>query len=122
IDGFKGINDCKGHAYGDQVLQEVADALKDAASGKGFCYRYGGDEFVLILSVDDPEEAEEVKKKLSDRLRTQDIYVSIGISYPEFGKIRSDLEQNRLRDRLETYIQKADHEMYCYKRLHHTAR
>jgi len=49
IDGFKEINDTKGHAYGDWVLKTFAKIVKDNIKGKDVALRYGGDEFVIIL-------------------------------------------------------------------------
>ena len=46
LDGFKGINDCHGHAVGDAVLIEVVRRLKGL--GKGRVVRLGGDEFALV--------------------------------------------------------------------------
>lgn len=48
VDGFKQINDTKGHKYGDEVLKEIADTLEREKPVEGFVYRFGGDEFVLF--------------------------------------------------------------------------
>lgn len=57
IDHFKKVNDSYGHQIGDQVLSELARRLKAVAEGKGHAYRFGGEEFALILPNHDPEEA-----------------------------------------------------------------
>ena len=49
LDGFKGINDSKGHAAGDEVLVTVAMRLKSVARGNDHLCRLGGDEFVILL-------------------------------------------------------------------------
>lgn len=48
VDDFKHVNDTHGHAEGDKVLANVAHHLCEAF-GKESCYRYGGDEFLVIL-------------------------------------------------------------------------
>ena len=48
MDDFKRINDTHGHEAGDRVLREVGKLLSDTF-GKEYCYRYGGDEFLLIV-------------------------------------------------------------------------
>ncbi|MER2055958.1 MAG: GGDEF domain-containing protein, partial [Clostridia bacterium] len=48
MDDFKRINDTHGHEEGDRVLREVGKLLSDTF-GKEYCYRYGGDEFLLIV-------------------------------------------------------------------------
>jgi diguanylate cyclase (GGDEF)-like protein len=48
IDNFKTINDSMGHAYGDQVLVEIARRLEATASAFGFAARLGGDEFMIV--------------------------------------------------------------------------
>lgn len=53
LDDFKFYNDSFGHLIGDKILKECGDALK-RVFGPGNCYRYGGDEF-LIITTDDPE-------------------------------------------------------------------
>ena len=71
LDHFKEFNDTHGHQAGDEVLREIADAIKDAVHGVGFPARYGGEEFGVIMLCDAPEEtkalAEEVRSAIECR-------------------------------------------------------
>ena len=49
VDDFKQINDRYGHLQGDVCLAEIADCIKKAYARCGYCYRIGGDEFVIIM-------------------------------------------------------------------------
>lgn len=49
LDRLKEVNDVRGHAAGDKLLTQLAEYLKNSASGQGEAYRIGGDEFLLIL-------------------------------------------------------------------------
>ena len=57
VDRFKKVNDEHGHQKGDQVLAEVARRLASCSRGKGTIYRYGGEEFVIILPNYDLNES-----------------------------------------------------------------
>lgn len=57
LDHFKAINDKLGHVAGDGVLQTVADALSGAARTEDGVYRYGGEEFALLIQVASPADA-----------------------------------------------------------------
>lgn len=69
LDNFKTINDTKGHVYGDKVLAAVGKALTESFRTSN-CYRYGGDEFLIIAEKETEESFrasfENVKKQLSD--------------------------------------------------------
>lgn len=55
VNDFKQVNDKFGHIVGDRALQLVADALHNVSDRlHGFCARYGGDEFVLIINKEAP--------------------------------------------------------------------
>jgi diguanylate cyclase (GGDEF)-like protein len=57
IDWFKKTNDEHGHAAGDEVLKLVAKHLVDSLSGIGEVFRYGGDEFAVLMSGATKEQA-----------------------------------------------------------------
>ena len=57
IDHFKSINDHFGHQAGDDVLQDIAGILKNEATENDFIARWGGEEFILLLSADNVEQA-----------------------------------------------------------------
>jgi len=65
IDYFKKINDSLGHRVGDRVLQKLADILKSGVREVDLLYRYGGEEFVIIL----PHTPCKAAAKLAERLR-----------------------------------------------------
>ncbi len=99
LDGFKSFNDGYGHPAGDRLLRAVADALRAAVRDGDRVYRYGGDEFAILLPGVERAEAEVVADRLAAgvaAIRGLDdgpgVTISIGIAmYPDDGRTKSDL-------------------------------
>ena len=64
LDNFKQLNDEHGHGAGDECLRRVAETLEYTARTGDGCYRWGGDEFVVLLPDTSAEEAERVKERI----------------------------------------------------------
>jgi diguanylate cyclase (GGDEF)-like protein len=91
VDHFKTINDSNSHLVGDRVLRLLAETLKEHARAADTVCRYGGDEFVVILSSADSESAgafaERFRRRLRERARatlpefgSTDLTVTVGIA------------------------------------------
>ncbi|WP_038491793.1 bifunctional diguanylate cyclase/phosphodiesterase [Janthinobacterium agaricidamnosum] len=104
LDGFKDINDTKGHAEGDKVLRAASQRLKSVLRPSDNVVRLGGDEFVVILDpVEDDARAERVAERIAEAF-DEPFYVgldrhkmgaSIGISlYPRDGLDTATLLKN----------------------------
>ncbi|AKL94021.1 PAS domain S-box/diguanylate cyclase (GGDEF) domain-containing protein [Clostridium aceticum] len=104
LDNFKEINDTLGHVYGDKVLKEVAVRLKGMEDEKLFISRFGGDEFLILIS--DEESVSEIEGYIQRMLhlfkkpfiiKNTDLYInfSIGITlYPHDTKNINQLIMN----------------------------
>jgi diguanylate cyclase (GGDEF)-like protein len=57
LDRFKAINDGFGHVAGDRVLQAIAGSFTDAVRVEDGVYRYGGEEFVVLMRLTEPHDA-----------------------------------------------------------------
>ena len=68
IDNFKRINDTYGHAYGDYVLKYVAGILAASERQGITAYRYGGEEFVILLEKNDLEKAIRVAESMRSEI------------------------------------------------------
>ncbi len=100
LDGFKAINDSQGHAAGDELLQQVAEQLRQLAGRQTHVARLGGDEFALLqLGADTAalqQMAQDILRRLSisrqyDGCRLE-ISASVGIAqYPQDGKVELEL-------------------------------
>ena len=108
IDHFKKYNDKYGHQEGDRVLRKVTQSLQESLRDydKIHIYRYGGEEFVVII----PEIGIKVAFKIGNRLRenikkTCGVSISIGISH---------YKENS--DNLQSLINNADKALYRAKR------
>lgn len=109
LNDFKSINDTRGHEEGDRILRETGGILADAF-GANHCYRYGGDEFLVI--VPDLPESE-----LQDRLdflnrNKPEIGASSRVDF-SVGCVRATLSDSSV---LRTLIANADEKMYESKR------
>ena len=78
IDNFKSINDNNGHDYGDEAILDTVNYLKKSFLNADII-RYGGDEFLIIISKN--MGLSKIKNKLSMSRSRNDITYSIGIAY-----------------------------------------
>jgi diguanylate cyclase (GGDEF)-like protein len=65
LDHFKRVNDTYGHLTGDSVLQQMARVLRDSCREEDQLFRYGGEEFAVLL----PDAAEETALRVAERIR-----------------------------------------------------
>jgi diguanylate cyclase (GGDEF)-like protein len=73
IDNFKVVNDTYGHAVGDEVLRFLADFLQNNLRKSELVFRWGGEEFLIVLQGVDLPTAGRILDKLRERLSMTDI-------------------------------------------------
>jgi diguanylate cyclase (GGDEF)-like protein len=115
IDHFKAVNDTYGHAFGDVVLRGVAQTIASNLRASDMIGRYGGEEFMLILTETGVEEGALLTEKLRTLVQRQryhidgnDIAVTISIGIA--GGVGANL-------RMESLVRDADAAMYSAKAL-----
>ena len=111
LDNFKIINDTYGHAEGDKVLKKTGELLAKTF-GKDYCYRYGGDEFLVLCP--DLSESEFIEK-LNDMMKSKpsfninEISVNVEFSFGYVHDLVRDIED------LRQFFSLADQRMYAAK-------
>lgn len=75
IDFFKNVNDQFGHVHGSQLLIDMAEILRRELRGSDLIYRYGGDEFIVLLPAVDLENAKLTALRLSATIKGHDFSV-----------------------------------------------
>lgn len=108
VDSFKDINTKYGHAFGDTVLSIIGKCIKDNYAPYGTCYRYGGDEFFVILEKQYDYEKLNSKfvSKLEDARK-----IDPRIPYVSIGCAQFDPKVQDVFEAVET----ADKDMYYWK-------
>ena len=114
IDHFKSVNDTHGHAAGDSILANVASRLSLHIRSYDFLFRFGGEEFVLILPETSEDECRIVAERLRESIAAQafefeekQIPVTISIGGANFSKELNGTE--------ETLFKQADENLYVAK-------
>lgn len=114
LDNFKAFNDVYGHVEGDQILSQFGRVVKRCLRQTDSAYRYGGDEFTLLLPMTTGEHglviAERIRTELKKEIFSPDpgkniqITASIGIA------------QYKIDEDIKSFIQRVDRLMYKAKK------
>ncbi|MCP4627520.1 MAG: diguanylate cyclase [bacterium] len=113
LDHFKDYNDSYGHLEGDKVLVRFSQIIKSCLRTNDSAYRYGGEEFTVILPETAGAEARTVAQRIRSALEAERFR-------PENGKkvqitISIGVTQYHSKEDLSTFIQRADKAMYLSK-------
>lgn len=113
IDNFKDFNDTYGHLEGDKILVRLGKIIKSCLRAMDSAYRYGGEEFTIILPGTHGEEARTVAERLRRSVSNEDfsdgkisdlkITISIGLT------------QYLIDEEVSSFVQRADQAMYQSK-------
>lgn len=92
LDRFKDVNDRDGHAAGDQVLIDLAAHLAEGLRGADQVYRFGGEEFLVVLPVSPAADANSVMERLLSTWRAADPVTtfSAGVATVQEGETSND--------------------------------
>ncbi|MCC5911904.1 MAG: GGDEF domain-containing protein [Clostridiaceae bacterium] len=112
IDNFKIINDTYGHLTGDLAIRHIGEIMKKNTPSTDNCFRYGGDEFAILLLDTDVEDA----RKIAEKIRMTIERTSISPQYSELKitvsvGVTSSCEAKSVND----LFQKSDEKLYYSK-------
>jgi diguanylate cyclase (GGDEF)-like protein len=112
IDHFKHVNDTYGHLAGDSVLRDLAATIKKWSRGSDLCFRYGGEEFLLILDDTDANQALRIAQRIRENVE-QHTYLYKGKIIPITVSVGSStFKQSETLDNLK---ERADQALYSAK-------
>ncbi|WP_271853243.1 diguanylate cyclase [Planococcus maritimus] len=112
LDHFKKVNDDYGHPAGDEVLKTFSDILLDKKRESDYFFRYGGEEFALILPETKAQSAASVVERIREAVNSTDF--KIGNHEPFRISFSAGVSEYRLKQ--ETLITTADQALYQAKR------
>ncbi len=112
IDHFKVVNDTYGHSSGDQALKLLAQTIRSSLRESDVAFRYGGEEFTLILSNTDYHAA----KRVAERLRIAVAQSSCHHEAQTFGfTISAGVAELKRMEQGSQLFDRADHALYFAK-------
>ncbi|MDH5611116.1 MAG: GGDEF domain-containing protein [Gammaproteobacteria bacterium] len=109
IDYFKKVNDTYGHEVGDKVLKQFSTIIKESIRDSDLFARWGGEEFVLLISDSDPEKARSIAEKTRHLIENTE-FETVGKITASFG-VASLMGDDDER----TLINRADNALYLAK-------
>ena len=118
VDDFKQINDTYGHPAGDAVLKNLVEILGECTRKVDHIFRYGGDEFVVLMPNTDGDQAQTARKRIQERLEYQNsvgqeitYHVSIGIKavdQEDEGDILAQLDTDLYKEKDKKFARRYD--------------
>ena len=113
IDKFKKINDTYGHQIGDQVLRTFAAVIRSILRKTDFCGRYGGEEFLIVLTQTDLQAAKVFAERIRDCVENS--------FFPDLGPdsrvtVSIGLAEHRMQEDIEKTFSRADEFLYKAKK------
>ena len=113
IDHFKHYNDTYGHLEGDNVLARFAKVIKTCLRKMDTAYRYGGEEFTVILPETNKDEVMAVAERIKDAIKNEKFLSQSGESISI--TISIGVTQYCPNESIATFVQRADKAMYLSK-------
>lgn len=110
IDHFKRINDTLGHLYGDEVLLLLAQVMKRSFRHYDLLFRFGGEEFVIVIAAPDRASAQIAFEKFRHNIET--------FEFPQVGQVTISLGATQIEQRFipSVLVGRADQALYHAKR------
>jgi diguanylate cyclase (GGDEF)-like protein/PAS domain S-box-containing protein len=115
LDNLKYCNDNFGHLEGDRVLRLVGDTMRSVLRRSDGCFRYGGDEFMVLLPETDIRKAAVVAEKIRDMFRVR-CGVSIKKAVFKNPTLSIGIAQASKNEYTESFVKRADLAMYEAKK------
>ena len=109
IDHFKSINDNFGQVYGDEVLLIFSDIMKNSFRSDDLLFRYGGEEFVVVLAPTEEKYALQVLERFRTKLESYD-FPQVGRVTVSIGAVSIDKQEHSV-----TVLENADKALYYAK-------
>jgi len=114
LDDFKAFNDTYGHIEGDQVLLRLGQVIKRCLRKEDSAYRYGGEEFTIILPMTTSDEGVVTAERIREELRKENfspmpdkqVYLTVSIGVAQYKK----------HEDVKAFVNRVDHLMYQGKK------
>lgn len=114
LDRFKDFNDTYGHAEGDRLLQEVAELIRQSFRSMDFAFRFGGEEFVILLPETGTSGAYASAERFRSRLEARDFSAVAG-GLPTRVTASIGIVERREGTGIDVMVRCADIAMYAAK-------